>query len=228
MIQNLTPGSYIFSHPEPVLTMVSFRLQTPPERLHIHPDFQLIRNELSIGIDIIRQASHFLRIMPALSNYKILVIENFHLATIEAQNAFLKTFEEPPDYAYIFLITPYPDRLLKTIVSRAQVIQIQNSKLKKQTPKAQIKTQKLKEIIKMSISERLLWLESEVKDLDDKVQLKLTLLEMIDAFLQEALAPLKEGKFSIYAVEYLKETRWKIEQGFPNPKLLVEGFLVML
>ncbi|MBI3335671.1 MAG: hypothetical protein HY001_04190 [Candidatus Portnoybacteria bacterium] len=268
MLHNLSPGSYIFSHRDQVLEIGSWKLEIPKDRLHAHPDFYLITSEGSIGIDVIREVGHFLRIKPIASAHKILVVENFHLATVEAQNAFLKTFEEPPPYAYIFLVTPYIDRLLKTIISRAQVITgISNSQfpITKQITNSKFQIQK---ICKMNVGERFLWLENELKESDDKVRLKVRILEIVDAFLSEGVElavkkemnhsrlkgesitfrlkserdkvrfsaahlstkveSIRDFKINLDAVEYLKEAKWKIEQGFPNPKLLVEGFFIKL
>lgn len=221
------PGSYIFSTLETVLDIAGKILDTPLERLPFHPDLSHIKSTGSISIDTIRSVSHFLRITPAIAPFKIVVIENFHTATIEAQNAFLKTFEEPPEHAYIFLVTPYVDRLLKTIVSRAQVITT-NPKGKTQNPKPQSKTLNLSELIAMDVGERIVWLENEIKGLDQKGKIKIKLIELLDALLPEALTLAQAHKINVNAIEYAKEARWKIEQGFPNPRLLIEGFLIYL
>ena len=238
-IDTIMAGSYIFLHQEEVLEISSSKLNVQKGRLLAHPDFYLVTSERSIGIDVIREVGYFLRIKPIASQYKILVIENFHLATVEAQNAFLKTFEEPPPYAYIFLVTPYIDRLLKTIISRAQVItgisnfETRISKLNQNSLTSEasvLRRQKFKiqNLLNMNIGERFLWLENEIKGLEDKVKVKVRLLEIVNAFLNEGLLLAKEGRVNLDAVEYLKEATWKIEQGFPNPKLLMEGFLVIL
>ncbi len=74
----------------------------------------------SITIDDIRFLEEQIQLTPAFGGRKLAVIFDAHRMTPEAQNAFLKTLEEPPNYAHIILTTPYPDRLFETIVSRTQ------------------------------------------------------------------------------------------------------------
>lgn len=50
-----------------------------------------------------------------------LILNNAHNLTIEAQNALLKTLEEPPENVQIFLLTPDPELLLPTVVSRCVI-----------------------------------------------------------------------------------------------------------
>ncbi len=209
---HLAPGSYIFSNTDEALDASSFTFQVTRDKLLTHLDFLLVRGEGSIGIDAIRKGIGFLASTPSLSAHKILVIAEFHLATSVAQHAFLKTFEEPPFFAYIFLVTPYIDRLLKTIVSRAQVIQgVRDSKL--HAPSFMLQ--------EMTIGERLMWLEKIAKEKKDEA--KVEYLHILESFLQSGVT-----KKNLAAIKYASEAKWKIEQGFPNPKLLVEGFLVTL
>ncbi|MBR6223090.1 MAG: DNA polymerase III subunit delta [Lachnospiraceae bacterium] len=56
------------------------------------------------------------------SRYKIYIVNDAHLLNPQAQNALLKTIEEPPEYAIIFLLTNNLDKLLPTIVSRCVVL----------------------------------------------------------------------------------------------------------
>jgi len=220
-MQNLIPGSYIFSELNPVLDASCYKLQVTGEKLPSHPDFRLVREEGSIGIGDIRSIGQFLSTRPLASSFKVVIVEQFHLATLQAQNAFLKTFEEPPSYAYIFLITPYIDRLLKTIVSRAQVMG--SSKFKVKSEKLQFKVKSFPEIQSMNIGERILWLERLLKSKEKGSDTKADLLSLVDELLISSVA-----KQNVAAIEYAKEMRWKIEQGFPNPKILMEGFFIVL
>jgi len=77
----------------------------------------------SIGIDDIRLLTHTLSLSPRYSPYVIGVIDHAESLTEEAQNALLKTLEEPPPKARIFLSTPTYSSLLPTIISRCQMIQ---------------------------------------------------------------------------------------------------------
>lgn len=82
----------------------------------------------TIGIDKIREAITFLQQRPYNSKYKHIIIKDAHLLTIEAQNAFLKTLEEPSEYADIRLGTKTLNDLLDTFLSRCKKINIANNK----------------------------------------------------------------------------------------------------
>ncbi len=57
-------------------------------------------------------------IKPYSSPYKIYIIDEAQKLTLQAQNALLKTIEEPPAYAVVMLLADNPDALLPTISSR--------------------------------------------------------------------------------------------------------------
>jgi DNA polymerase-3 subunit delta' len=75
-----------------------------------------------IKIDQIRRAQERISLTPAAGSKKILIVDGAETLNITAQNAFLKTLEEPPGNALIILITAMPQSLLSTIRSRCQEI----------------------------------------------------------------------------------------------------------
>ena len=86
-----------------------------------HPDIIMVEHEKpgTITIDEIRdQVIHDVDIRPYYSPYKIYIIADADLMTPQAQNALLKTIEEPPEYAVILLLTSNIGALLPTIQSR--------------------------------------------------------------------------------------------------------------
>lgn len=72
------------------------------------------------GIDEIRDLRERSRFASGESRYKVYIIDEAHMLTTEACNAFLKTLEEPPRNVVFILATTDPSRLLSTIVSRCQ------------------------------------------------------------------------------------------------------------
>ncbi|MBI2620628.1 hypothetical protein HYW61_00185 [candidate division WWE3 bacterium] len=78
----------------------------------------------SIGIDQVRGAVSFLMKKPVEGKEKALVFQNADLLTIPAQNALLKTLEEPPSYAKIILAVKTENSLLPTVVSRCKRIYV--------------------------------------------------------------------------------------------------------
>lgn len=77
----------------------------------------------SIGVeDIRRQVNGDVAIKPYSSPYKVYIINEAEKMTVQAQNALLKTLEEPPAYAVIILLTANLNALLPTILSRCVVL----------------------------------------------------------------------------------------------------------
>jgi DNA polymerase-3 subunit delta' len=85
------------------------------------PDIIWVHHEKpgSIGVDDIRQqVIGDMQIKPYSSRYKIYIIDEAEKLTVQAQNALLKTIEEPPAYGIIILLTVNADIFLQTILSR--------------------------------------------------------------------------------------------------------------
>ena len=86
-----------------------------------HPDVIWVTHEkpASIGVDDVRiQINDTVSIRPYSSPYKIYLVDEAEKMTVQAQNALLKTIEEPPAYAVLVLITTNPEVFLPTILSR--------------------------------------------------------------------------------------------------------------
>lgn len=92
------------------------------EKISTHPDFLLFSPKTSLGIEEIREIEHQIGLKPYSYPLKIILIENADLLTIQAQNAFLKTLEEPPSYCLIILSVGKKSSLLETVRSRCQII----------------------------------------------------------------------------------------------------------
>jgi DNA polymerase-3 subunit gamma/tau len=72
------------------------------------------------GIDEIRDLRERTQFLPSELQSKVYIIDEVHMLTTEAANAFLKTLEEPPEHACFILATTEPQRLVETILSRCQ------------------------------------------------------------------------------------------------------------
>jgi len=102
-------------------------LTVQPHQLASHAYLRHITvgKEQSIAIDTVRELEHFLSLrVPGKSN-RIIIIEDAHTLTNEAQNALLKTLEEPPERTTIILTATGERNLLPTIRSRAAVLLVQ-------------------------------------------------------------------------------------------------------
>jgi DNA polymerase-3 subunit gamma/tau len=73
------------------------------------------------SVDDIRNLVDQVRIPPQVGKYKIYIIDEVHMLSAAAFNAFLKTLEEPPAYAKFILATTEKHKILPTILSRCQI-----------------------------------------------------------------------------------------------------------
>jgi len=83
-----------------------------------HPDLLTIEPQDSIKIAQVREMEKFLTLAPYSGNFRIVVLKNAQKLTVVAQHALLKTLEEPPKSAKIFLCVDNEENLLATVVSR--------------------------------------------------------------------------------------------------------------
>ena len=73
------------------------------------------------SVDDIRELTDQVRFMPQAGRYKVYIIDEVHMLSQAAFNAFLKTLEEPPPYAIFILATTEKHKILPTILSRCQI-----------------------------------------------------------------------------------------------------------
>ena len=95
------------------------------------PDIIRVTHEkpTTISVDDIReQVNNDIQIKPYSSPYKIYIIPEADMMSVQAQNALLKTIEEPPEYAVIILLTENAETLLPTIRSRCVMLKLRNIK----------------------------------------------------------------------------------------------------
>ena len=92
-----------------------------------HPDIIYVTHEKPnvISVDNIRQqVNGDIDIKPYSGEYKIYIIDEAEKMNVQAQNALLKTLEEPPAYAVILLLATRAEAMLQTILSRCVVLNI--------------------------------------------------------------------------------------------------------
>lgn len=123
---NMISHAYMFEGPSGVgKNTMARELSTTlleMENLFNSPDYiEITPDGNSIKIAQIRKLQSDILVKPYKS-YKIYVIDEAQKMTVEAQNALLKTLEEPPKYAIIILITNNKESLLDTIKSRCEII----------------------------------------------------------------------------------------------------------
>jgi DNA polymerase-3 subunit gamma/tau len=73
------------------------------------------------GVDQIRELTDQVRIPPQVGKYKVYIIDEVHMLSASAFNAFLKTLEEPPKHCIFILATTEKHKIIPTILSRCQI-----------------------------------------------------------------------------------------------------------
>lgn len=159
-------------------------------------DITIIEEEKSIGIDKIREIKRTSYLSPQ-GEFRINIIDNAHLLTIEASNSLLKILEEPPKRTIFILITPFPEKLPDTVVSRCLPVHFSPipTKLIEEKVKERIENQEEVKIISR-ISSGSLKKAYELMDKDKLIQRK----EIISYF----ISFLKGNKTYIEFVRYME------------------------
>ncbi len=104
------------------------------------------------GVDDVRELRENIRYLPSRSRYKIFIIDEVHMLSINAFNALLKTLEEPPDHAKFIFATTEPHKLPITILSRCQRFDFRKIAL----PKVVARLRYIVDAEKVEISDRAL------------------------------------------------------------------------
>ena len=129
IIENKIPSAILFCGPKGVGKTTCARIYAK----EINKEFIELENydytfnifELDAAsnrkIDDIRDLLEKVKIPPQIGKYKVYIIDEVHMLTKEAENAFLKTLEEPPPHIVFILATTEKNKILPTILSRCQI-----------------------------------------------------------------------------------------------------------
>jgi hypothetical protein len=93
----------------------------------LHPDFHLLapeKNRVSIGVDAVESLQQRLALKPVEGSAKAALVPSAEALTLQAQNALLKTLEEPPPRTALLLTAAAPRALLATVLSRCAVLRL--------------------------------------------------------------------------------------------------------
>lgn len=97
---------------------VEAKADTNPDIIYVRPK----KDKKTIGADDMRALEEDVAVKPFSSQRKVYIIEDGSLLTEAAQNVFLKTFEEPPEYAVFIIIIENTATLLQTVLSRFSLV----------------------------------------------------------------------------------------------------------
>jgi len=196
-----------------IKTMLTERSVSPHDTITVSPE------PTSIGIEAIRTTVSRLSIHPVASPCHAVVIRNAHTMTHEAQNAFLKTLEEPVGNAFIILESKEPDTLLPTILSRCHLVNLGNA-IKYTDEEITTCIDTLKFFKEVSVGKRLQKIDTIAKTRDAAL-----------LFIDQAIAALHKELADHYShtklLRSLLAARIHI-LGNVNPKLALDGVLLLL
>jgi len=204
----------------------------------------------TIGIDQVRDLEKFLSRRPFAAPQKVGIILEAENLTTEAQNALLKTLEEPPAHSQIILATRGATTLLPTVVSRCQILELGPTVgLDFAGEEVNQRAEKLLEILNWNKGQRLAWVDSQKSELTQKGEV-LKIFEIWLATLRDLLViqtgnselllnPTLKEKYRGAAdqltlneiqqpLEHLQELRWALATTNVNPRLTLEVFLLKL
>lgn len=188
----------------------------------IHPDIMVTQSEglKEIKVDQVReQIEEQLYLKPYEGRYKVALVDNADLMNINAQNAFLKTLEEPPGDSVIILITCRPQYLLPTIVSRCQRVEyfsLPDELIKEFLARDEFTEEELDQAVKISRGRPA---KALLIDRDFIEQRKIIIQNLLELNIQNAV------KISGFTDEFVKD---KKTAGYDRINFLFEIILLFL
>lgn len=91
-----------------------------------HPDVHWLNDpDTALSIDDVRKLQQLLTYKPYQADQTIVIMQHIENASLAAQNALLKTLEEPPSYASLILTTTHVSSIIPTVVSRCQIVNLE-------------------------------------------------------------------------------------------------------
>lgn len=188
---------------------------------NIHPlDISTITGETSIGIEEIKQIQKHLLLKSIRGTTKALVIHNAHTMTKEAQNASLKTLEEPPEGTYLILIANSLEAFLPTILSRCKVIILTKREIALSNEEKELFMQQFTTIFSPGIADKLA-LAQKIGENKDQT---LAWLEKAIVCLRECLltADADQASIMLHTLEKFQEVYITIKTTNVNPRFTLE------
>lgn len=181
-------------------------------------DVHTFASEKAIGIPDIRLLQKDIFLKPGFSEKKAIVIETFNSITVDAQNAFLKTLEEPPQSTIILILTKNLDYFLPTVLSRCNLITIKPNK--KSTTEDTSYLQLLISVLENK--------ENPLVIAQDYSKDKNTALDFLENLIIAAEANLEIDKSMKKALKDLQKTYTTIKTTNVSPRFALENLLLNL
>lgn len=165
-----------------------------------HPDILYFQAGEKLGIAEARKIKEHFSLKPYSAKGRAVVLEDAAVATVEAQNALLKTLEELAKNAILILGASSDSVLLPTILSRCQIIRLQNPI----HPESEKNLQDVEKLINSSIEERFQYIEK----LKNREELLHSLVYVFRKMLHTPNSHLKKQEIINFLKELLEAGQW--------------------
>lgn len=193
------------------------------------PDYLLIQPENSIGIEDIRLLISKASLKPYQSPKKVIIIEDSEKMTTEAQNAFLKTLEEPSESTIILLLAANSDLLLQTILSRCQIKTLINNN--DQPPKDTGIEKELVDIKNCSLGQRFKKAQIIATNKETSLKWVESLIRSVKPLIDKSLKSSADTDFTLQELAQIAANAQKAHNlisANTNPRLVIENFLLTI
>lgn len=190
------------------------------------------KNLNSIGIDEIKNLHGKIFLKPIKSEIKVVILDQAHLLTTEAQNALLKVLEEPPQHTAIILSADSTEQLLPTILSRCQIISLTPDELKLDNAEIQEFEDFIDKLPDMKIGQKLKKAEELAKDKDQAIEwigkLILVLREKMLEFHLRGGIDTPSREYYLNYIKNLQQLHTMIKSTNVNPRFAIENTLLSI
>lgn len=194
--------------------------KTNPDCYGIWPE-NIDKNKIKL-----KQIQEYIRksqLKPFNSVFKVGIIVSAEKMTHQAQNALLKTLEEPPSNTFLLLSAANENKLLKTIRSRCQILDLtkKGEKLKQ--------SENVTKILKADLVDRFKFVETLLEEKDPSVQsemIELFLKNLLETF-RKALIKKQDSKNLIKILNLIQSTQNALERNV-NKRLALENLMINL
>lgn len=174
------------------------------------------------SVDDIRNLIDQVRYPPQQGSYKVYIIDEVHMLSNQAFNAFLKTLEEPPSYAIFILATTEKHKVIPTILSRCQIFDFNR-----------IQVSHITEHLKKIAEKENIGVEEEALNLiaqkaDGALRDALSIFDLIVTFSSDRKVSYQTTIQNLHILDYdyyFKVTDYLLEQQMPQVMLLFDEIL---
>lgn len=188
-------------------------------------DIYIVEQEKgTIGIEEVRNLQKKLFLKPLKSPTKAVVVKNAENLTITAQNALLKSLEEPPENTIIILTVSNKDLLLPTILSRCKIIELKGESPNLQSHERSTFNVQLSTLLKSEVGERLKLAQDTGKTKEEA----LIWLESIILAIRNELIKQPSRSQYLDLLKSLQKTHTILQTTNANPRFALETLFLNL